>query len=75
MSVGRVLAARSTHGDFADYHERFGHEVELMCNKCARRKSPLHVWICIKSNFRRPAPIVPFRISVFLCTYARPAKA
>jgi len=53
VSVGRVLAARSAHGDFADYHERFGHdEAELMCNKCGRRKSPLHAWTCIKSNFR-----------------------
>ena len=41
VSVGRVLAARSAHGDFADYHERFGHdEAELMCSKCGRRKFP-----------------------------------
>ena len=54
MSVGRVLAARSAYGDFADYyHERFGHdEAELMYNKCGRRKSPLHAWTCIKGNFR-----------------------
>ena len=25
VNVGRVLAARSAHGDFADYHERFAH--------------------------------------------------
>jgi hypothetical protein len=53
VSVGRVLAARSAHGDFADYHEWFGHdEAELMCNKRGRRKSPLHAWTCIKSTFR-----------------------
>ena len=23
-----------------------------MCNKCGRRKSPLHAWTCTKSNFR-----------------------
>ena len=38
VSVGRVLAARSAHGDFADYHERFGHDTELTC-QCGRRKS------------------------------------
>ena len=53
VSVGRVLAARSAHGDFADYHERFSHdEAELMCSRCGRRKSPSHAWTCTKSNFR-----------------------
>jgi len=51
VSVGRVLAARSAHGDFADYHERFGHDTELTC-QCGRRKSPLHTWTCAKRSFR-----------------------
>ena len=25
-NVGRVLTARSAHGDFADHYERFGHD-------------------------------------------------
>jgi len=31
--VGRVPAARSAHGDFADYHEQFGMiiGIELTC--------------------------------------------
>jgi hypothetical protein len=51
VNVGRVLAARSAHGDFADYHERFAHETELTC-QCGKRKSPLHVWACSKRSFR-----------------------
>jgi ribonuclease HI len=51
VSIGRVLAARSAHGDFADYHERFGHDTELTC-QCGRRKSPLHTWTCTKRSFR-----------------------
>jgi len=51
VNVGRVLAARSAHGDFADYHERFAHETELTC-QCGKRKSPLHIWACSKRNFK-----------------------
>jgi hypothetical protein len=50
INVGRVLAARSAHGDYADYHERFAHETELTC-QCGKRKSPLHTWTCSKRNF------------------------
>jgi len=51
ITVGRVLAARSAHGDFADYHERFGHDTELTC-QCGKRKSPLHIWACRRRGFR-----------------------
>ena len=42
----RILAARSGHGDFADYHERFGHaDAELQC-RCGVRKTPIHFFSC-----------------------------
>lgn len=47
VSVGRVLAARSVHGNFADYHERFGHDTELTFQCCR-----LHTWTCAKRSFR-----------------------
>ncbi|XP_044715241.1 RNase H domain-containing protein [Hirsutella rhossiliensis] len=37
-----LLAARSGHGDFADYHERFNHEEARIACSCGRRKSPTH---------------------------------
>jgi ribonuclease HI/exonuclease III len=50
--VGRVLAARSAHGDFAEYHERLGHDdAELAC-QCGKRKSPLHPWTCRRRSTR-----------------------
>ncbi|KAM4067566.1 RNase H domain-containing protein [Hirsutella rhossiliensis] len=38
-----LLAARSGHGDFADYHERFNHEEARIECSCGRRKSPTHL--------------------------------
>jgi ribonuclease HI len=44
----RLLAARSGHGDFADYHKRFGHaDVSVKCS-CGRQKSPSHIFYCRK---------------------------
>ncbi|KAM3547205.1 hypothetical protein ARSEF4850_010159 [Beauveria asiatica] len=46
--LGYLLAARTHHGDFADYHERFKHEdADLNC-PCGRRKSPTHLFYCRK---------------------------
>lgn len=46
--LGYLLAARTHHGDFADYHERFKHDdAELNC-PCGRRKSPTHLFYCRK---------------------------
>ena len=40
--LGLLIAARSGHGHFADYHERFGHEeAERQC-KCGQRRARLH---------------------------------
>lgn len=45
-TLGRLLAARSGHGDFAEYHERFKHEDALLTCTCGRRKEPTHFYYC-----------------------------
>ncbi len=47
---GRILAARSHHGDFADYHTRFNHEDATLECSCGKRKSPLHFYFCRKGK-------------------------
>ena len=48
--LGRILASRTLHGDFADYHERFRHaNAENRCS-CGKRKSPLHFFFCRKGK-------------------------
>jgi hypothetical protein len=48
--LGRILASRTLHGDFADYHERFCHlDTEIECS-CGKRKSPLHFFFCRKGK-------------------------
>lgn len=49
-SLGRLLAARSGHGDFAQYHERFNHENALLFCSCGQRKSPQHFCHCLKGK-------------------------
>ena len=41
-ALGRLLAARSGHGDFADYHCRFQHSDALLICACGLEKSPEH---------------------------------
>ncbi|KJZ68219.1 hypothetical protein HIM_12392 [Hirsutella minnesotensis 3608] len=43
-----LLAARTRHGDFADYHERFDHQDERLTCSCGRRKDPTHIFYCRK---------------------------
>lgn len=64
--LGRLLAARSKHGDFADYHERFNHQdTHLLC-RCGTRKSPIHFLFCRiakRKAARPPGPlseVIPF---------------
>ncbi|TQV90123.1 endonuclease/reverse transcriptase [Cordyceps javanica] len=46
--LGYLLTARSQHGDFAEYHERFHPgEATLEC-PCGRQKSPTHLFYCRK---------------------------
>jgi hypothetical protein len=51
--LGRILVARSQHGDFAAYHERFNHDNAALNCLCGRPKSPLHFYFCKKSTARK----------------------
>ena len=54
--LARILAARTGHGDFADYHERFNHEnAHLLC-RCGAKKSPVHFFFCRIAKRRSPRP-------------------
>jgi hypothetical protein len=54
--LGRILAARTGHGDFADYHERFNHEDAYLHCSCGARKKRLHFFFCQKAKRRSPRP-------------------
>jgi ribonuclease HI len=43
-----LLAARSGHGDFAAYHDRFNHQTSSRHCPCGRRTAPTHVFYCRK---------------------------
>ncbi|RAL66825.1 hypothetical protein DID88_007608 [Monilinia fructigena] len=50
----RLLAARTAHGDFAQYHRRFGHtDAELNC-LCGYAKTPEHLVFCEISQRKVP---------------------
>ena len=54
-----LLAARSHHGDFADYHERFNHvDARLTC-LCGRRKAPTHIFYCRRLPPRHRMRMLP----------------
>lgn len=61
--LGWLIAARSEHGHFADYHERFGHEEEDIRYKCGQRRSRLHPFSC--------ANVRPYRAKLFSITEKR----
>jgi ribonuclease HI len=50
QDLGRILAARSHHGDFTDYHIRFNHTDALLTCSCGKQKSPLHFFFCRKGK-------------------------
>ncbi|KAI1003392.1 hypothetical protein K3495_g4811 [Podosphaera aphanis] len=55
FALGKIIAARTGHGDFADYHERFRHdEVELHCT-CGYRKTTVH-FFCARARRRLRIP-------------------
>lgn len=57
--LSRILAARSNHGDFKDYHERFNHtEAELYCS-CGSPKSRFHFFFCRIARRRASRPQGP----------------
>ena len=49
--LARLLAARSGHGDFAKYHERFGHTSATIHCRCGARTTPTH-FFCRHSRQR-----------------------
>lgn len=57
--LARLLAARSGHGDFADYHERFHHDNATLACSCGRRKSPKHLFYCRKVKARHRLRLAP----------------
>ncbi|PWI64325.1 hypothetical protein PCL_11268 [Purpureocillium lilacinum] len=54
-----LLAARSRHGDFADYHERFNHDDARLSCSCGRRKEPSHLFYCRKILPRHRMRLAP----------------
>ena len=51
-ALAHLLAARSGHGDFANYHERGNHDgAKLLC-PCGARKSPVHFFFCRRTPAR-----------------------
>ncbi|RKK06271.1 hypothetical protein BFJ65_g18873 [Fusarium oxysporum f. sp. cepae] len=58
-ALHHLLAARSLHGDFAAYHERFAHnDARLVCS-CGRRKAPDHIFYCRKVPLRHRMRLAP----------------
>lgn len=55
-SLGRLLAARSGHGDFAAYHERFNHSDALLTCSCGQLKAPQHFFHCPQGRQAAPHP-------------------
>ncbi|KAL9563791.1 hypothetical protein ACKAV7_012033 [Fusarium commune] len=58
-ALHHLLAARSLHGDFAAYHERFNHNDARVTCSCGRRKAPDHVFYCRKVPRRCRIRLVP----------------
>ena len=56
-TLARLLAIRSSHGDFAWYHRKFHHDNATLGCTCGRPKTPLHIALCRKTRtasiFRR----------------------
>ena len=61
--LGWLIAARSGHGHFADYHERFGHEEEHIHCNCGQRRSKSHPFSCSSAR--------AFRFKLFSITDRR----
>ena len=51
--LGWLIAARSGHGHFADYHERFGHEKADKQCRCGQRRARLHPFVCPRARAHR----------------------
>jgi len=44
--LGKLIAARSGHGDFKAYHERFSHTGNRLECRCGKTKTPTHFYRC-----------------------------
>lgn len=70
-TLGRILATRTGHGDFADYHDRFRHPEANMNCLYGHRKSPLHFFFCYIAKRRVPRPpgppseVLPFLLGTY----------
>jgi hypothetical protein len=62
--LGRIIASRTGHGDFADYHERFWHAYVHIYYRCGVREAPFHFCRIAKRRSRRPLqpPCTSFRV-------------
>jgi hypothetical protein len=71
LEAGYILAIRSGHRDFADYHTRFHHEDALLYGSCGRKKSLLHFYFCRKGKAATPllGPLSK-KLQWLLCTSA-----
>lgn len=48
--LGKFLAIRTGHGDFAAYHARFGHDnAQILCRHCRDYTAPQHIVHCPRS--------------------------
>ncbi|APA11746.1 hypothetical protein sscle_08g065160 [Sclerotinia sclerotiorum 1980 UF-70] len=69
--LGRLLAIRSGHGDFAAYHERFNHQDAHPHCRCGARKAPLHFFFCPIAKRKHPQPkgkpadLIPYLCGTF----------
>lgn len=71
--LSRLIAARTGHGDFAAYHERFGHREFVRTCECGREKTPEHFIFCSLGKRRSHIPTpcgtcVPARLKHILGT-------
>lgn len=53
-TVAHIYAARSGHGDFATYHERFHHANATTSCSCGAAKSPEQIFYCTKPEIKLP---------------------
>ena len=61
----RLLALRTSHGDFSWYHRKFSHiDASLTCS-CGQLKTPEHIVLCRKTKaafrFWPQKPLTPYR--------------
>jgi hypothetical protein len=54
--LGRLLAARTGHGDFPDYHERFQHDDAYLFCRCGARKAPFQFPLLLLYSQKKDTP-------------------